>query len=72
MSVYEEFRGSLLRELGEAGVEVRPEGGWDPLPRHPCPGPCSLQHQTWRARREVSPNQPAVLYLPVGGASQPT
>ena len=71
MSLYEEFRASLMREISEvasAGPEIFSDYEWDGLPSSfPCTSHCMARHRQSRARREISPTDPAVLYLPLGG-----
>ena len=69
MSVYEEFRASLVSEISElTGAEILTDYQWDSLPSsYPCHSHCMARHRQSRARREISPSDPAVLYLPLGG-----
>ena len=69
MSVYEEFRSSLMREIsGVTGdTEMFSDYQWDSLPSYPCLSHCMSRQLQSRARREISPTDPAVLYLPLGG-----
>ena len=68
MNMYKEFRNSLTEQLRtELGQEFN-DYTWDPLPpSYPCHGSCMADHVRSRARREISPSDPAVLYLPLGG-----
>ena len=66
MSVYEAFREVLKIKLDNHATQL---GGyqWDVLPKFPCYGECMLDHQILRSKRDLSPTDPAVLYLPLGG-----
>ena len=68
MSVYEEFRASLLTDISPLlPPQTVTSYQWDPLPNFPCHSQCMASHLARRARRDVSSSDPAVLYLPLGG-----
>ena len=52
---------------GVTGPEIFSDYQWDSLPSYPCHSHCMSRHLQTRARREISPTDPAVLYLPLGG-----
>ena len=67
MSVYEAFREVLKIKLDHQADNIL-HYEWDVLPhKFPCVGPCMEDHQTFRSKRDLSPTDPAVLYLPLGG-----
>ena len=67
MSVYEAFREVLKIKLIENHGDSLGGYEWDALPKFPCYGKCMEDHQVLRSKRDLSPTDPAVLYLPLGG-----
>ena len=65
MSIYEAYREVLKIKLDHQAIL---EHEWDVLPnKFPCYGSCMEELQTLRSKRDLSPTDPAVLYLPLGG-----
>ena len=66
---YQQFRQNLVDKLtNQFGHELLAGHEFDSLPdTFPCHGSCMQDHINIRSRREISPSDPAVLYLPLGG-----
>ena len=67
MSVYEAFREVLKLNLESKHSANIGGYHWDSLPKFPCYDKCMEEHQILRSKRDLSPTDPAVLYLPLGG-----
>ena len=66
--MYDQFRNILIEKvISEYGPDVVKGYSWDTLPTsYPCVGDCMTEHLHYRSRRDISPSDPAVLYLPLG------
>ena len=66
--MYDQFRNILIEKvIAEYGPDVVKGYTWDTLPTtYPCVGDCMVEHLNYRSRRDISPSDPAVLYLPLG------
>ena len=69
--MYEHFRDVLVENISKQfSSHIFLDYQWDQLPSsYPCHGSCMENHLSERSKRDISPSDPAVLYLPLGDSA---